>query len=241
MSTPNPATAPAHPSAVAPAAGAAPAPTPAAPTGDGGQPAAPAAAPAAPAAPASGMMGAVPAAGAPAAPPQPAAPAAPAASPPMDYQAVLKAMPMPENIDGSIFSEADSNDLVALAKDAELNEKQLQIVRDTLLKQRVQDAADHKAQVQEWATSVTKDPELAGTNGEKLQATQANVERGFAQFGSPELKEFFDASGMGNHPMFVRLFNKIGGMIGGDNLAAGGAPTGQQGAQSPEAILYKDM
>ena len=70
------------------------------------------------------------------------------------------------------------------------------------------------------------------------------AKRAFAQFASPELSQLMDSSGLGNHPEMLRVFSKIGELLGEDSLVVG---TGLGSSQlSPEQArqeiqaLYSD-
>lgn len=205
-------------------------------------PAAPAE-PAAPAAPAPAADIGVTAltAGAPPAPP--AEPATPPATPdtPVDYTALMESLTLPEGVPESMAFDATEKSVIKdIAEQAKLSPEQAKVVHDVLIKNRVDDRQALERQVQEWKTELQKDPQLSGEDGSKWATTQANIDRAFQEFGSPEIGEFFKISGMGYHKMFVKLFAAVGERIAPDSTKAGNQPPVAE-SQKPQDVLYKDM
>ena len=67
----------------------------------------------------------------------------------------------------------------------------------------------------EWVNAAKTDKEIGGV------AFTDNVSfaaKAIKQFGSPELKAALDATGVGNHPEFIRVFAKIGKAISEDKF-----------------------
>lgn len=73
---------------------------------------------------------------------------------------------------------------------------------------------------QEWLSTVEADPELGHANRAR---TQQRVELARTAFMTPELKALLDNSRAGNHPAFVRLFERIGARLEEDRAPAGDA------------------
>ncbi|HDI8654719.1 TPA: peptidase [Escherichia coli] len=72
---------------------------------------------------------------------------------------------------------------------------------------------------EQWAADVKADKEIGGAN---LTSNLSVAQRAFDQFGTPELKEYLNASGLGNHPELVRAFVKIGHAMSEDKVVTGG-------------------
>lgn len=68
-------------------------------------------------------------------------------------------------------------------------------------------------------TELQKDPEWSG---EKMKVNLGVVEKVLATFGTPELKQWFDATGQGNNALIIKFFHKVGKAMGEDNLITGG-------------------
>ena len=80
--------------------------------------------------------------------------------------------------------------------------------------------------------------------GKNFDGKMDYAKRAFAQFASPELSQLMESSGLGNHPEMLRVFSKIGELLGEDSLVVG---TGLGSSQlSPEQArqeiqaLYSD-
>ena len=88
-----------------------------------------------------------------------------------------------------------------------------------------------QAQTEEWAATVKADKEIGG---DKLTTNIGVAQRALDQFGTPELKEYLNATGLGNHPDLVKTFVKIGKAMSEDGMVSGGN-TGQRSAAE---VLY---
>lgn len=76
----------------------------------------------------------------------------------------------------------------------------------------------HATLVESWAEQVKADKDLGG---EKLQENLAVARKAIDEFGSPELKELLNSTGLGNHPEVVKLAFKIGKAISEDGFVRG--------------------
>lgn len=70
-----------------------------------------------------------------------------------------------------------------------------------------------------WAEASRTDPEFGGA---QFDANLAVAKRGYNMFASDELKSILEQTGYGNHPEVLRVFHKIGKMMGEDNIVGGG-------------------
>ena len=89
-----------------------------------------------------------------------------------------------------------------------------------------------------WANQVKADSEIGGQN---FANTKLNIGRVMQQFGTPELKNFLNQSGLGYNPDFVRFMNKVGTMIGNDSNfinSNGAIPTEQERHEQMLRNLY---
>lgn len=78
-----------------------------------------------------------------------------------------------------------------------------------------------------WAEASRTDPEFGGA---QFDANLAVAKRGYDMFATDELKGILEQTGYGNHPEVLRLFHKIGKLMGEDNIVGGGRSR-QQTAQ----------
>lgn len=85
-----------------------------------------------------------------------------------------------------------------------------------------------------WTKTLQTDKEFGGA---KLQATTAAAERAMQRFGSPELKKWFDETGVGQHPELVKTMARVGAAIKEDSVAGTAQPA--TGAEDPAARLKR--
>ena len=104
----------------------------------------------------------------------------------------------------------------------------MKMVEDTILetKQGVEKLRE------DWVTEVKSDSEIGGHNLEKTVATAVKA---LNTFGTPELTELLDVSGLGDNPEVIRFLYNVGKNLGGSRLA-GGQPAG-----GPKEITPKDF
>ncbi|EOF5964932.1 peptidase [Salmonella enterica] len=84
---------------------------------------------------------------------------------------------------------------------------------------------------EQWAADVKADKEIGG---DKLTGNLSAAQRALAQFGTPELKEYLEGTGLGNHPELVKAFIKIGKAMSEDGMVDGS----NQGQRSAAEVLY---
>ena len=87
----------------------------------------------------------------------------------------------------------------------------------------------------EWRTATQSDKEIGGP---AFDQSLANAKKFLGAYGTNELIEALDATGMGNHPELIRAFSRAGKAMGEDNLAIGGV---SNTPRSPEEILYPNQ
>ncbi|MFP2712383.1 peptidase [Escherichia coli] len=126
-------------------------------------------------------------------------------------------------------------DFEPVARELNLTNEQAQKLVDAYPKilagvqQRQADA--WQKQTEGWAESVKADKEIGG---DKLESNLSAAQRALDQFGNPELKEYLNVTGMGNHPELVKAFVKIGKAMSEDGMVSG-KDTGQRSAAE---VLY---
>lgn len=84
-----------------------------------------------------------------------------------------------------------------------------------------------------WATEAKADKEIGG---DKWDATISNSQRAVKALGTPELRDYLNTSGGGNHPELIRFMSKVGALIGEDVPAGGGEGGGKPA--DPAHILF---
>ena len=144
------------------------------------------------------------------------------------------------------FSAEDNTKLTDVFKKAKLSQEQADILLNAyhgdltnagqILEQELQTAIVNQRNT--WANQVKADSELGGQN---FANTKLNIGRVMQQFGTPELKNFLNQSGLGYNPDFVRFMNKVGTMIGNDSNfinSNGAIPTEQERHEQMLRNLY---
>ncbi|ENI1096050.1 TPA: peptidase [Enterobacter hormaechei subsp. steigerwaltii] len=126
-------------------------------------------------------------------------------------------------------------DFEPVARDLNLTNEQAQKLVDAYPKilagvQQRQAEAWQK-QTEGWAETVKADKEIGG---DKLTANLSAAQRALDQFGTPELKEYLNATGLGNHPDLVKTFVKIGKAMSEDGMVTGR----ESGQRSAAEVLY---
>jgi hypothetical protein len=126
------------------------------------------------------------------------------------------------------FSEA--------AKDANLTQEAAQKLLDKVAPAlQARNEEQVKAVHQQWTEASTSDKEFGG---EKLKENLGVARKALDQFGTPELKQFLETTGLGSHPEVIRLLFKAGKAISEDKFVGGGRTAA---TQSPESVLYPTM
>lgn len=138
-----------------------------------------------------------------------------------------------EQLDGE-----DLDKLNQVCKKAGITQKQAQMLfsayENDVYNFNQQLQSSYNQQLQSWRDAVMNDRELGQENFEK---TKANIKNVISRFGSSELSDFLNKSGLGYNPDFVRFVNKVGSLISNDNNFIGG----NTNPQVSEADRQKEM
>ena len=130
--------------------------------------------------------------------------------------------------------ELDANALAVfepIAKELGLSQEQAQKLVDIYPQIQQQQAEAWSKQVSDWGEQVKSDKEIGG---DKFNASVGAAQRALDQFGNPELREYLNASGLGNHPALVRFCAKVGKAMAEDTFVV----PNQGGQRSAADILY---
>jgi len=142
--------------------------------------------------------------------------------------------------DGVEVDKELSQAIGAEFKELGLTHRQAQKLADkyiAVMQQREQQRWENFSKtVAKWADEAKSDSEIGGEN---WNTTVENARRAVAKFGTPKLREYFDATGGGNHPEVIRFMAKVGAMIREDKPATGGA-VGAGKPADPAHILFPD-
>lgn len=88
----------------------------------------------------------------------------------------------------------------------------------------------------EWEATSKADKEFGG---DKLAENLAVAKRAMDQFGTPELRELLNTTGLGNHPEIIRTFYRAGLAISEDGFVSGNGS--KVVAETPAQRMYPNM
>lgn len=86
-----------------------------------------------------------------------------------------------------------------------------------------------------WAAALKADKDIGGKN---YDTNVKSMQRALARFGSPELKQLLENTGLGNHPALAKFCLQVGQKISEDTVIPAGGGGG--GRKSTEDVLYGD-
>jgi len=106
------------------------------------------------------------------------------------------------------FSEA--------VKVLDLNQEQATGLLEKLAPAIAKSQQDQVAKAQaDWVDQAKNDSEIGG---EKFEENLSIAKKGMEAIGNEKLTSLLNESGLGNHPEVIRMFHKIGGMVGEDGF-----------------------
>lgn len=91
-------------------------------------------------------------------------------------------------------------------------------------------------QTQTWLSEAKADKDIGGAHFEE---TAAAAQKAFAKYGNPQLKQFLEATGLGNHTEFLRMFAGIGKAMSEDTHVSPGTSASEQ--ISAAKVLFPSM
>jgi hypothetical protein len=126
----------------------------------------------------------------------------------------------PEGIE---LDTAATEEWAGLAKELKLSQADAQKAVDLAagMVKRQQDA--HADLVTSWTEQAKTDKEIGG---DRLNENLAVAKRALEAFGTPELRDVLNMTGLGNHPEVIRAFYRAGMKISEDGFIAGAAKAG---------------
>lgn len=138
--------------------------------------------------------------------------------------------------EGSELDKAAVEQFEPIARELNLSQEQAQKLVDLygtkVMPQLMKQQADTwQKQVADWGTATKEDKEIGG---EKFEANLTRAKQAMDKFATPELREFLETSGMGNHPELIRVFVKVGAAMSEDSLVT----SNEKGQRSAADVLY---
>ncbi len=128
---------------------------------------------------------------------------------------------MPEGVQ---LDSAAAEEFTAIAKELKLDQAAAQKLADIGAKMATRQAEAHAQLVETWTAQVKTDKEIGG---DKLDENLGIARKAIDTFGSPELKDLLNSTGLGNHPEVVKLAFKVGKAISEDRFVTG-SPKGAE-------------
>ena len=134
--------------------------------------------------------------------------------------------------EGVELDQASLDEFTKIVKDPKLTpSERAQALADLAVKREADRHEAYANTVKGWAEQVAADKELG------VPENQAAVRKVIESFGTPELKDLLNSTGMGNHPELVRFALKVSKAVSEDAIhqRRGDAPAM---VKDPAAILY---
>ncbi len=122
----------------------------------------------------------------------------------------------------------------AVAKDLDLTQEQAQKLIDLDVQRVTAQTQQLHATSAAWVDATKADKEIGGDN---LNANLAVAQKALAAFGTPELKNLLQETGLGNNPEIIRAFYRAGKAIGEDSFVPAGSGA-SKGPSTPAQALY---
>lgn len=133
--------------------------------------------------------------------------------------------------DGAEMDEASLKAFGQFAKDLNLSQAAAQAMIDKLAPVAAQRQAEQIAAMRaEWKNALAADPDLG--KPENQGAVKAAIDK----FGSPELTQLLETSGLIDHPAIARTFLNVSRAVSNDKVI-----TGRQPGTSPNATVAQRM
>lgn len=139
--------------------------------------------------------------------------------------------------EGQQYSDDVISAYSEVARDIGLTQEQAQKVLDRMSPAMAEAQTKQLDAAREgWVAAVKADKEIGGDH---QAAALAHAARARDEFGTPELRDLLNVSGLGDHPEVVRMFSRVGKALAGDQqVVEGAAPKRDRTAAE---TLYPNM
>lgn len=137
--------------------------------------------------------------------------------------------------EGQQLDVAAVKEFEQIARDLNLTNEQAQKLVDLygakIMPQMIKQQAEQwQQQIDSWVKTVNDDQQLGSV--ESINHAQKALEK----FGSPDLKQYLNDTGLGNHPELIRVFANIGQAMAEDSMVTGN----NNGQISTADVLFGD-
>lgn len=120
--------------------------------------------------------------------------------------------------DGVELDKAALDDFTGVAKELKLDQAAAQKIADVGVKMAQRQREVFEATKLQWAEQARTDKDIGG---EKFEQNLAMAKKTLETFGSPELKEILNVSGLGNHPVVIKFLVNTSKAISEDGFVTG--------------------
>lgn len=120
--------------------------------------------------------------------------------------------------EGVTLDAAAVEEFSSIAKELGLEQGKAQAIADIAVKMQQRQVEAQAALIESWVEQTKVDKDLGG---EKLNENLAIARKALDAFGSPELRDVLNSTGLGNHPEIIRAFYKAGKAISEDRFIPG--------------------
>lgn len=94
-----------------------------------------------------------------------------------------------------------------------------------------------QAKVTQYKQALNTDKEMGGGDKNKMNAYLDVAEKGYSAFASDDVKAALADAGLNYHPAVIKMFHKIGELVGDDHIFSANKPMGTNNSD-PAEILY---
>ena len=94
-----------------------------------------------------------------------------------------------------------------------------------------------QAKVTQYKQALNTDKEIGAGDKNKMNAYLDVADKGYSAFANDEVKAALADAGLNYHPAVIKMFHKIGELVGDDNIFAANKPKGTDN-NDPAEILY---
>ncbi|WP_413616416.1 hypothetical protein MRB56_09115 [Halomonas cupida] len=144
----------------------------------------------------------------------------------------------PEGFEGEL-DEAALGELEPIAKELGLSNDQanklLSVHANAMQRQQQQQQEQATQTLEKWVGELKEDSEFGGAN---FDANVKVAQKALGAFGSDELTQMLNDTGLGSHPALVKAFYEVGKRISEDTMERG---SGAGGARPIEERMYPNM
>ena len=84
----------------------------------------------------------------------------------------------------------------------------------------------HQAKVAQFQQALNTDKEIGGADKSKMNAYLDVADKGYTAFANDEVKAALADAGLNYHPAIVKMFHRIGELVGDDKIFAPKTPSG---------------